>query len=251
MNDVSNQNSTWKNSKSQRGKCHNKTATKTTVSLYLSKKLVKKTRIHKLNLSRITEQALTSILDYLETQNTTKSSKFLAEASFLKEDSRAGSSVWYERRLRKAEAAGSNPARSTMLESGLVSVKEGIIKTVWELKKQGHAESTIKSYNQKLKTLSRLTNLNNPQSVRASIAEKKCSNAFKEALVNAYDHYARVNWLSWSKPLYRRQRGVPYIATAEQIDKIISRASKKYALIFSFLRDTGVRPIEAHNLTLK
>jgi hypothetical protein len=25
----------------------------------------------------------------------------------------AGSSVWYERRLRKAEAAGSNPARST------------------------------------------------------------------------------------------------------------------------------------------
>ena len=26
---------------------------------------------------------------------------------------RAGSSVWYERRLRKAEVAGSNPARST------------------------------------------------------------------------------------------------------------------------------------------
>ena len=28
-------------------------------------------------------------------------------------NNRAGSSVWYERRLRKAEAAGSNPARST------------------------------------------------------------------------------------------------------------------------------------------
>jgi hypothetical protein len=26
---------------------------------------------------------------------------------------RAGRSVWYDRRLRKAEAAGSNPARST------------------------------------------------------------------------------------------------------------------------------------------
>ncbi len=26
---------------------------------------------------------------------------------------RAGGSVWYERRLRKAEVAGSNPARST------------------------------------------------------------------------------------------------------------------------------------------
>jgi post-segregation antitoxin (ccd killing protein) len=116
MNDVSNQNSTWKSRKIPCGKSHNKTAYKTTVSLYLSKNLVKKARIHKLNISRITEQALLSVLDYLETQKretiTTESSNFLSRGSFLKE-SRAGSSVWYERRLRKAEAAGSNPARST------------------------------------------------------------------------------------------------------------------------------------------
>ena len=66
-----------------RGKHHNKT----TVSLYLSKNLVKKARIHKLNLSRITEQALTSILDYLETQKDKTSSTFLSEGSFLKESS--------------------------------------------------------------------------------------------------------------------------------------------------------------------
>jgi len=59
--------STWKRAKFPRGKNHNKTATKTTVSLYLSKKLVEKARNYRLNLSRITEQALSSILDYLET----------------------------------------------------------------------------------------------------------------------------------------------------------------------------------------
>ena len=164
---------------------------------------------------------------------------------------RAGSSVWYERRLRKAEIAGSNPARSTMPEPGSVSVKEGIFKTVWELKKRGYADSTIKGYSRKLKTLPKLANLDSPESVRGVIARKQCSNAFKEALANAYDHYVRVNGLSWNKPLYKRQRNLPYIATTEQINKVISRASRKYALIFSILRDTGMRPIELHNLTLK
>jgi hypothetical protein len=67
-----------------RGKCHNKTETKTTVSLYLNKILIEKARIHKLNMSRITEQALSSILDYLETQNKETSSEFLSPGSFQK-----------------------------------------------------------------------------------------------------------------------------------------------------------------------
>jgi hypothetical protein len=64
-----------------RGKWHNRTESKTTVSLYLERNLVERARNHKLNLSRITEQALSSILDYLETQNT-ESSQVLGEASF-------------------------------------------------------------------------------------------------------------------------------------------------------------------------
>ena len=86
---------------------------KKTVGITLPQNLIKRTREHGLNISRITEQALSSILDYLETQNNEKSSQFLSEGSFPKKVQRAGSSVWYERRLRKAEAAGSNPARST------------------------------------------------------------------------------------------------------------------------------------------
>lgn len=39
--------------------------------------------------------------------------------------------------------------------------------------------------------------------------------------------------------------------TTEQINKIISRASRKNALIFSILRDTGLGPMETHDLTLK
>ena len=52
-----------------RGKNHSKTDAKATVSLHLNRILVEKARIHRLNLSKITEQAPFSILDYLETQN--------------------------------------------------------------------------------------------------------------------------------------------------------------------------------------
>ena len=102
MNENLNLDSTWKKSLVPRGKCHNKTETKTTVSLYLNKTLVEKARIHKVNLSKITESALTSIIDYFdfsEPQNN-ESSQFLRERFSLNEGS--------------VDGAGFEPAASTM-----------------------------------------------------------------------------------------------------------------------------------------
>ena len=84
MNEVLNQDSTWKNGISPRGNCHNKTETKTTVSLYLDRNSVENAKKRSLNLSRITEQALSSILDYVQTQEIKTSSSFLTEGSFQK-----------------------------------------------------------------------------------------------------------------------------------------------------------------------
>ena len=112
-----NESSIWKNHKIPRGKHHNKTATKTTVSLYLSKKVVERARFHKLNLSRVAEQALISILDYLETQNNEKSSNFLNERSFLKESSvvpRAG--------LEPATTRSSASPSIRLIESGALPI---------------------------------------------------------------------------------------------------------------------------------
>ena len=72
--------STWKKVKVPRGKHHNKTATKTTVSVYLNKNLVERARNRRLNLSRVTEQALSSILDYLEPQNRQQGSFMLNQS---------------------------------------------------------------------------------------------------------------------------------------------------------------------------
>ncbi len=130
-------------------------------------------------------------------------------------------------------------------------MKEGIFRTVWELRKEGYALSTVEGYGNKLGVLSRIADLNCPESVREAIAGKNCSVAYQEALIFAYRHYVRFNGLVWNPPCYKRQRGLPYIASPEQISKIIARASKKYAVVFSVLRDTGLRPIELYDLTLQ
>ena len=83
-----------------RGKSHRETKDKTTVGIYLPKILVKKARRNGLNISRISERALSSILDYLDTQNTEESSEFLSRGSFLKES--------------RVDGAGFEPAASTM-----------------------------------------------------------------------------------------------------------------------------------------
>ena len=53
----------------------------TTVSLYLNRKLVEIARKRRLKLSRVTEQAPSSILDYLEPQNNQKSSDYPSQSS--------------------------------------------------------------------------------------------------------------------------------------------------------------------------
>jgi hypothetical protein len=86
---------------------------KKTVGVTLPQNLVKQARKHKLNISRITEKALLSILDYLESEKQYKSSKSLNACSPLRENARAGSPVRLRRRPHAAKIAGSNPARPT------------------------------------------------------------------------------------------------------------------------------------------
>ena len=81
-------NSTWKDNKIPRGNNHSRTDTKTTVSVYLDRKLVESAKNIGLNLSRVTEQALSSILDYFEPQNIQKSSNSPIQDS-------NGSIVWW------------------------------------------------------------------------------------------------------------------------------------------------------------
>jgi integrase len=99
--------------------------------------------------------------------------------------------------------------------------------------------------------MARQSDLDNPEKIKDYIAEKVASNGYKENLVDIYDRYARYNGLTWQRPNYIRQSQPPYVPTEEEISILISAATKKYALILSMLRDTGMRPIELERMKVK
>jgi post-segregation antitoxin (ccd killing protein) len=84
MNEATNQNHSSKSELATRVKVKRKEA-KTTVGITISPRILAEARERNLNISRICEQALTSILEYYPHENETESSKFLSSGSFQKE----------------------------------------------------------------------------------------------------------------------------------------------------------------------
>jgi len=118
--------------------------------------------------------------------------------------------------------------------------------------KAGYSELTLEGYNKKLRLLCKFVDLDKPENVNRILANnQKWKNSFKETVVNAYLHYVRFYGLSWKKPKFKRSARLPYVPSTEQVNKLIAHSSRKYALIYSVLRDTGLRPIELHHLTLR
>jgi hypothetical protein len=64
----------------------------------------------------------------------------------------------------------------------------------------------------------------------------------------AYNNYVKINGLRWSLPHFRVEDKLPKIPTDENINQIIVRVLDKYVLVFSILRDTGMRPIELERI---
>jgi hypothetical protein len=112
------------------------------------------------------------------------------------------------------------------------------------MKKNAYEETTIKATAKRLKHLQKNCLLADPESVKTFIANKKCGNAFKESLTEAYDILVRSNNQQWDKPFYARYDKLPKISTEEKLNMLISNARTRMALFLSMSKDLGTRPIE-------
>jgi integrase len=112
------------------------------------------------------------------------------------------------------------------------------------MKKEAYEETTIKATAKRLKHLQKNCHLADPESIKIFVANKKCSNAFKECLIETYDIFMRSIGQKWSKPFYARYDKLPKIPAEEKINMPISHATLRMALVLSMSRDLGSRPIE-------
>jgi len=128
---------------------------------------------------------------------------------------------------------------------------EGIINTLIRLKSLGKAEGTLKHVSFRLKYLARHTDLDDPEAVNRFIASLPRANSYKDTFVKSYAYYVKAHSLDWNKPKYKWERKIPKIPSTENINKVIARASRKYAVIFKMLMETGVMPYELSQVSIK
>jgi len=119
------------------------------------------------------------------------------------------------------------------------------------MKKNAYEDTTIKGTKKRLIHLQRNCNLDNPEQVKEYIANKQCTNGYKESLAEAYNHYCKANNITWNKPFYKRYDKQPKIPSTEHLNMLIANAQPKMALFLSMSKDLGTRPIELTWLTVK
>ena len=112
------------------------------------------------------------------------------------------------------------------------------------MKRNAYADGTIKETIKRMKTLQENCNFNEPEEVKLYIANKQCSNSYKNTLLGTYNHYMKSIGQEWNKPFYKRYHKLPKIPSEEKIDLLIANGSPRMTLMLSMSKDMGTRPIE-------
>jgi integrase len=119
------------------------------------------------------------------------------------------------------------------------------------MKNNGKADTTIKFTDKALTYISKHANLNEPEQVKHFIANKTVTNGTKRDYCIAYNRFCEYYGIQWQMPKYKQQAKRRRIPTTEKIDMLIARASKRLSLKLRISKETGIRPVELHNLKVK
>ena len=150
--------------------------------------------------------------------------------------------VKVESRIEK-QAAGAT-------ERSEADIKGKIIEYMWHLKREGYANSTIKTNIALVRRLlKRGANLLDPRSVKDILARQDAwSNSYKRTFAQAYKLFAKINNISFTPPRYKQIQKLPFIPTEQEIDQLIAGCGPKTATLLQLLKDTGMRCGEAWQL---
>jgi hypothetical protein len=96
-----------------------------------------------------------------------------------------------------------------------------ILAVLWELKKSGKAEDTIRNIHKCLYVLEKHCNLEDPEAVKTFVATYDRNNGYKRNLIMAYEHYVKTYNLTWTKPKYHESARIPKIPQEGKIEAIM------------------------------
>lgn len=88
----------------------------------------------------------------------------------------------------------------------------------------------------------------NPNNVKEAIAKQKWSGARRHTAIAAYTLFLKMLGRTWTPPICKVTRKLPFIPKEHEIDALIAGCGKKTATFLQLLKETGMRAGEANSL---
>jgi integrase len=150
------------------------------------------------------------------------------------------------------EKTGSGPVNAgaaTPNQTSQADIKGKIVEYAWWMKKQGYSDVTIRVNVSALRTLiNRGAKLDEPETVKETIAKQNWSETRKHGVIAAYNLYVKMHGLHWEPPFCRVTRKLPFIPTEQEIDALIASCGSKTSAFLQLLKQTAMRAGEAIRL---
>jgi integrase/recombinase XerD len=118
---------------------------------------------------------------------------------------------------------------------------DSIISHAWQLKRNGRAEETIGTAINRLKSLTKLCDISDPEQVKSVLATIEWKNSTKHGTATIYTHYLKHIGKTWTPPKYTEESTLPFIPTEAEIDILIAAGTLKTATLLQILKETGAR----------
>ena len=118
---------------------------------------------------------------------------------------------------------------------------DSIMSYAFQLKKDGRADATLETTILRLKRLTKLCDIAEPEQVKTTLALLKWKNITKNNVVRIYTGYLKFIGKTWTPPKYMEQNEIPFIPTEQEIDSLISAGHPKTAALLQLLKETGAR----------
>jgi integrase len=111
----------------------------------------------------------------------------------------------------------------------------------WQMKKDGRSPETIETAIQRLTRLTQQCNIEDPEDVKAQLANSNQAISTKKNIASIYNQYLTYNGKTWNRPHWKQQAPPPFIPTEEELDTLINAGRPKTACLLQSLKETGAR----------
>jgi len=120
------------------------------------------------------------------------------------------------------------------------------------LLKQGYSKATIVGRVKLLNRLLRLgANFTDEESIKEIIAKQQWTVSRKLNAVDAFTSFLQMQGKTWTPPIYKRTRKLPFIPTEAELDQLIAGCSRRLSTFLQLLKETGMRCGEACGFATK